>query len=227
MLEKETGDSYGSLVCNEPKKPRWIIILLCMLAFLWVYTSVAYGADGDFVLDTVTKVDDTATVHYFYKGVEYSQDFYNFNNDDFVIVFTEHQVTVYNYPIKVYQSGNQLLFSEDGSAVTYRFCQWNADSPSESAKKLSAGTAAYGFRPAQFDKSESGYTEVVYSTYDIYDFDGSLFFQPTPWTILQGVKITSPLAQILTVLKTVLLVIIIYLSLWKALKFLLSLIKKS
>ena len=232
MSYKESGDSYGSMVENKtefknPKDYRWLIVLLSMVAFLVTYsltvTSVVYGAEGSY---------------------SYVDSYYNSNTSSFTVILDkDNEEFTYNLTgvpsayssgrviigvspsvdlVRIYlvNDSSEFYVSSSGNLSISNCCFINSNNGSSSYPIVeSSKTSLTGLDDGAY---------LVYSTEDIYWENGDLFFQsPPPWTILTGVTITSPLAQILTVLGTVLTMIVAYLAIRKAIQMIMALLRIS
>lgn len=233
MSYKESGDSYGSLCENKaefknPKDYRWLIVLLSMVAFLVTYsltvTSVVYGAEGSYSLVDSYYNSNTAS-YTFILDLNGEEKTYtltgvlpSYANGSFIIGANGSNSDI----IRIYLLNSDSEFyynSNDNIAIIG--CQYinsSSDGVFECITSSSKVTLT-GFDDGAY---------IVHSTEDIYKENGDLFFQsPPPWTILTGVTITSPLAQILTVLGTVLTVIVVYLAIRKAIRMIMALLRAS
>lgn len=233
MSYKESGDSYGCMVENKtefknPKDYRWLIVLLSMVAFLVTYsltvTSVVYGAEGSYSLLDSYYNSNTASYTFILdlngeeKTYTLTDVLPSYANGSFIIGVNGSSLDI----VRIYLLNSESEFyynSNDNIAVIG--CQY-VSSNSEGVYKCittSSKVTLTGFDSGAY---------IVHSTEDIYKENGELFFQsPPPWTILTGVTITSPLAQILTVLGTVLTMIVAYLAIRKAIQMIMALLKVS
>lgn len=239
------NEEYGSLVPNsvvipDPKKWRWLVIVLCMVAFLITFKLTAYGFTQDWthpnphfeiteysdygtiikfkVLDLVEDVSYTITVNnciydniMIYTGSD-SSNFTLFCTAQPLYVRLDYVIQGFGYGFEYSSLSFDRITLKESTSLVF-------DMPTY------VGTN-YQLSMVNF---ESG---PIFSTYTIYnmDSDNTTFFTSpplVPWTILREVTLTSPLIQVVNLLPVVLLVIVTYLALRKALKMIMAFLRAS
>lgn len=207
---------------------RFIILLLLSLSLIFSFVMPAYAADTSPVsITSLIQSEDDSTVYeltFVYNGSEYkkivsgvtgSPVIYLYNNEKIVFLDSLSNACVdtskdYFYKTSVNSSSAtvrwvDIQYSKNQSIVDY------------SISSMSGAVNAIGLSKVT----------ILYSSYDIVDKStGETFFpNPPQWTILTGVPILSPLAQVVGLIPIVLFWVVLYLSLRKGLSQLLMVLK--
>lgn len=211
----------------DPNKWRWLVFLLCMLSFFTAFKLTAYGADlGGHLSSYDSSVQNSTISHY--MEFDYGTSTYDLSVIDLPEAFTDYVF----YRHSLYASDNGyvcMIFLGPDSTVkmsiggdsilltNYYYIDqkiYSSGHTSEIFDDLKFKSAGYVPFSSSFGDCLEG------SSVDIYYEDGDSFFMTPQPSILEGVTLTNPLTEILGILPILLMVILFYLGLRKALNFL-------
>ena len=213
---------------NNPNNFRFIILLLLALSFIYSFLIPTYAADSCPVsVVSFIQSEDSSTTYqlkYTYNGSEYTKIIKNVTYSP-LIYYWGDTIIVQSCPTVAYvDSSSDYFYRTDKGVVgsttvvsTNIYLNSNTETYTLSSKSTAAGALKL---------SE---TTFLYSSYDLVDSStGDPFFpNPPQWTILSGVMLGSPLAQVVGLIPIVLFWVVFYLSLRKALILLFKVLRTS
>lgn len=213
---------------NNPNNPnRFIVFLFLALAFLLSFSVSAYASECPVSVTSFIQAEDNSSSYqltYTYEGVTYTKVINNVKNNP-LLYYWGGKIFVQSCPTDAFINSTDGKFYRTSkgttSSTTVISCSFEPNSTSDIFSVSSKSTDAGCLNLSD--------TTFLYSSYDIIDSStGEPFFpNPPQWTILTGVPILSPLAQVVGLIPTVLFWVVLYLSLRKGLSQLLMVLQKA